>query len=62
MDPSVAEVVAIRWALNLATGMEIDRLLVFSDALEVVDSLNGIDMSASLDPVISNCLSIRSFF
>lgn len=57
MDPSVAEVVAIRWALNLAAGMGIDRLLVFSDALEVVDSLNGINMFASLDPVISNCLS-----
>lgn len=43
-------------------GVEFDILIVFSNALVVVDSLNGFHMSTSLELVLSDCLLICSRF
>lgn len=59
-DPSLVKVVAIRQALEVAAGLGIENLLLFFDALVVIDSLNDIEMSTSLDLIISDCLMIFS--
>lgn len=57
-DPSLVEVVAIRQALEVAGGLGIENLLMFFDALVVIDSLNDIEIFVSLDLIISDCLMI----
>lgn len=61
-DPATAEALAIRWSLQKTQELNLDRVLVQSDALVVVDCLNDINFSAALEPLISYCKLIMSSF
>lgn len=61
-DPATAEALAIRWCLQIAAELKLDKILVQSDALNVVDCLNGVISSAILDPLILDCKHILSSF
>lgn len=39
-DPILAEAFTIRWALSIAKELSIHKIVIFSDALFVVNSIN----------------------
>lgn len=42
-SPPLAEALAIRWSLKLALDLDLKNIMVFSDALTVVDFINKIN-------------------
>lgn len=55
VEPSLAEAMGVRWALQEAVGMHIQNLVLSSDALNVVNCVNKISVVASTEPVIVDC-------
>ncbi|XP_058764138.1 uncharacterized protein LOC131637556 [Vicia villosa] len=62
VDPSMAEALALRWALKMAVEFSIKQAVFFSDALSVVDCINRISFSAVMDPIIGDCLDLLNCF
>ncbi|XP_058775075.1 uncharacterized protein LOC131649326 [Vicia villosa] len=55
VPPNVAELLAIRWCLGIASALKVDRILVQSDAKSVIDCINGSVIDAVLEPVAEDC-------
>ncbi|XP_058746597.1 uncharacterized protein LOC131619526 [Vicia villosa] len=58
--PGTAEALGIRWDLQLAKEPELDKVVLQSDALAVVDCINGVSLVLDLDPIVMDCRSFRS--
>ncbi|XP_058766067.1 uncharacterized protein LOC131639600 [Vicia villosa] len=62
VEPLVAELPAIRWCLGVAMEMKLDRILLQSNALEVVDCINGCQHIAAFEHIAEDCrLGLNSF-
>ncbi|XP_058776904.1 uncharacterized protein LOC131651249 [Vicia villosa] len=62
VDPATAEVLAIRWGLQLAKELHIGKILVQSDALNVVDCINCVRQFASIDLIAIDVRCLLSSF
>ncbi|XP_058759872.1 uncharacterized protein LOC131633172 [Vicia villosa] len=62
VDPSIAELLAIRWCILLAADLKMNKIVFQSDALVVVDCINSISCNASLDPIAAECRLLLSSF
>ncbi|XP_058749860.1 uncharacterized protein LOC131622856 [Vicia villosa] len=60
--PNVAEGFGIRWALNLAKDAGLENIMLLSDALEVVDCINGVCCVAILEPIVVDCQTLFKCF
>ncbi|XP_058784919.1 putative disease resistance RPP13-like protein 1 [Vicia villosa] len=60
--PEVAEILAIRWSLQLAKELKLNCLIIQSDALTAVDCINGIVEDAVLEPIAADCRFFLSSF
>ncbi|XP_058734240.1 uncharacterized protein LOC131605971 [Vicia villosa] len=61
VTPGTAEALGIRWGLQLADDLKLDKVVLQSDALGVVDYVNGVISVPDLDPIVMDCRSLRSF-
>ncbi|XP_058725683.1 uncharacterized protein LOC131596977 [Vicia villosa] len=57
-----AEAYAIRWALSIARSLSIHKIIILSDALLVVDSINQVSTVAVLEPYVVDCQVLLSSF
>ncbi|XP_058760957.1 uncharacterized protein LOC131634317 [Vicia villosa] len=60
--PLIGETLAIRWSLQVAKELKVERILVQSDALSVVDCINAVSVRADIDHVIRDCQFLLSSF
>lgn len=51
-DAMVTEVMALRWAMESALQLEIDNLILETDAMEVVEGFTGKRHIAAVEPVL----------
>lgn len=61
-DPLVAEALAVRWALSIAVDFKLYSVVLFSDALTVVDCINQVEQVAILDPIALDCVNLFQSF
>lgn len=62
MELSIAKSLAIRWGLQVAKDLKLDKVLVQSDVMFVVDYINAFEFSIVLDNIVANCkLLLNSF-
>ncbi|XP_058756012.1 uncharacterized protein LOC131629231 [Vicia villosa] len=59
---SMAEALALRWAMKMAKELSLDNIVFFSDAQFVVDYINGCAYSADLEPIVIDCRSFLCNF
>ncbi|KAL5073683.1 hypothetical protein RYX36_012667 [Vicia faba] len=62
LDPTNAEMLAIRWSLQVAKNLKLTSFMVKSDALAIVDNINGIVFNANLDSIVGDCKTLISDF
>ncbi|XP_058776112.1 uncharacterized protein LOC131650418 [Vicia villosa] len=62
VNPNVAEAMAIRWALSLMQAIHLDNAVLQSDALNVIDSIYGLNYIADLDPIVADCKHLITCF
>ncbi|XP_058763410.1 uncharacterized protein LOC131636801 [Vicia villosa] len=62
VDPSMAEALALRWALQTAVDLKITEAVFHSDAMSVVDCINRLSFNAVLEPIIVDCLGLLESF
>ncbi|XP_058739812.1 uncharacterized protein LOC131611980 [Vicia villosa] len=62
VSPSTAEAMAIRWGLQVARDLKLQKIVVQSDALVVVDCVNKMDFSVVLEPIVLDCSEIKLYF
>ncbi|XP_058784773.1 uncharacterized protein LOC131659623 [Vicia villosa] len=62
IDPLVAEILGIRWSLQLAKSLNLERILVQSDCLNAVDCINSVVHFAVLEPIAIDCRSLLGSF
>ncbi|XP_058724687.1 uncharacterized protein LOC131596129 [Vicia villosa] len=61
-NPVTAETLAIHWSLQLAKELKVERILVQSDALSVVNCIISLSLLTDIDHVVLNCQTfLRSF-
>lgn len=61
-DPAVAEALALRWGLELALNVEIERVQVELDAQVVIRAMNSPSCSSSLEHIIQDCKALAREF
>lgn len=61
-NPSVAETLAVRWALMLAVDFKLPVVLILSYVLSVVDCINQVSSVAVLEPIALDCLNLIKKF
>ncbi|XP_058742583.1 uncharacterized protein LOC131615095 [Vicia villosa] len=61
-DPLTVEMLAIRWSIRLALDLKIERLVVQSDCLNVVDCVNSVAVFATIEPVAEDVRCLLSHF
>lgn len=61
-DVITAEILAIRWSLQLAKSMKIEKFIIQYDALVLVDCINGSNFIVALDPIVSDCKLLLGSF
>ncbi|XP_058783870.1 uncharacterized protein LOC131658613 [Vicia villosa] len=62
INPGSAEALGIRWGMQLAKVFKLDDVVFQSDALGVVDCVNGVCSMPDLDPIVSECILLRNNF
>ncbi|XP_058733791.1 uncharacterized protein LOC131605427 [Vicia villosa] len=62
VPPDLAEVLALRWSLNLALSLGFDFVLLQSDAQTVVDCVNSSVENAVIEPIAADCRMLLSRF
>ncbi|XP_058778794.1 uncharacterized protein LOC131652829 [Vicia villosa] len=62
VNPTVAEAMAIRWALSLMQSIHLDNAVLQSDALSVIDSIWGLSYIADLEPIVADCKHLLACF
>ncbi|XP_058787163.1 uncharacterized protein LOC131661587 [Vicia villosa] len=60
VEASLAEMMAIRWCIQLAVELKLDKVVFQSDAQVVVDCINSIISIAVLEPLAAECRSLLS--
>ncbi|XP_058756380.1 uncharacterized protein LOC131629608 [Vicia villosa] len=61
-DAATAELMGIMWAMQLALEHKLDNIVFQSDALIVVDCINGVSFSATLDLLVNDCRQLLNCF
>lgn len=62
VELSIAKSLAIRWGLQVAKDLKLDKMLVQSNVMFVVDCINAFEFSIVLDNIVANCkLLLNSF-
>ncbi|XP_058757305.1 uncharacterized protein LOC131630541 [Vicia villosa] len=61
-EPVVAEILAIRWSLGIAADLKFERIILQSDALGVVDCINGHRSIAVIDHITEDCRILLNSF
>ncbi|XP_058749287.1 uncharacterized protein LOC131622279 [Vicia villosa] len=61
-DPALAELLAIRWCLQVAKEIHLDKIIVQSDAMTVVDGINSNMSNAALELIAGDVRELCSFF
>ncbi|KAI5421996.1 hypothetical protein KIW84_045446 [Lathyrus oleraceus] len=54
VELSIAKSLAIRWGLQIAKDLKLDKVLVQSDVMFVVDCINAFEFSIVLDNIVAN--------
>ncbi|XP_058774363.1 uncharacterized protein LOC131648640 [Vicia villosa] len=62
VDPTMAEALALCWALKTVVDLKITKAVFHSDAMSVVDCINRISFDAVLEPIIVDCLELLESF
>lgn len=62
VDASTIEILVIWWCLKLAKELKIESFTLQSDALVLVDCINGVDFSTALDPIVNDCKLLLGAF
>lgn len=62
MDLANAEILAIRWLLQVAKDLGLKEFVLQSDAFAVVDCVNGFVTYADLNPIVLDCKTLFSRF
>ncbi|XP_058783366.1 uncharacterized protein LOC131658047 [Vicia villosa] len=62
VDPALAELLAIRWCLQIAKDIHLDKVLVQSDAMIVVDCINSTISNAALDLIAGDVRDLCNIF
>lgn len=55
VEPAVAEIMAIRWSLTLASKLGLQRVIMQSDAKGVVDCIHGTNKLVNLELLAKDC-------
>lgn len=58
VDPTVAEAFAIRWDLSIAKDFKLQNILLFSDAINVVDCINKLSVVATIELYVVDCMTL----
>lgn len=53
---------SIRWPLKLVLNLKIHSVLVFSNAITIVNYINVLDFSAVLEPIVLDSLMLCNSF
>ncbi|CAI8582898.1 unnamed protein product [Vicia faba] len=61
-EPRVAEGLAIKWDLQTSHQLKLQKIIVQSDALGVVDCMNHIAFSEVLEPIMLDCTELVNLF
>ncbi|XP_058783087.1 uncharacterized protein LOC131657739 [Vicia villosa] len=61
-EPSTAELLGIKWAMEVAKDLQIENVMFYSDALDIVDSINGVVHNATLDFIVNDCKALLYSF
>ncbi|KAI5408759.1 hypothetical protein KIW84_054554 [Lathyrus oleraceus] len=61
-EPMVAEMLVVRWCLTIAQELKLERVIIQSDALIVVDNINSILKNVVLEPITAYCKSFLNSF
>ncbi|XP_058726729.1 uncharacterized protein LOC131598113 [Vicia villosa] len=61
-NPATVEAMVIRWALQMAKDLGLSEFVIQSDALTVVDCINGCFIYADLNPIVFYCKVLLSSF
>lgn len=56
MEPSIAEVLALRWGIQVAMELKLKTILVHSYAIIMVDYVNMIKVCVVLEPITLDCI------
>ncbi|XP_058732849.1 uncharacterized protein LOC131604425 [Vicia villosa] len=62
VESSLAEMLALRWCIKIALNLNLKKAVFKSDALSVVDCINGIDCNVFLEPIAADCRVFLSRF
>ncbi|XP_058727050.1 uncharacterized protein LOC131598471 [Vicia villosa] len=62
VEVAVGEAMAVRWGLTLAKDLNLEKIVIKSDAKVVVDCVNGLSRMVALDPVIVDIKESLSSF
>lgn len=55
VEPSIAELLAIQRGLQISNDLKLEKLLVQSDVMFVVDCINAVEFSTNLENIVVNC-------
>lgn len=61
-DPILAEALGIRWCLQLAIDQQLQNVVIFSDALVVVNCIKGRTCVAAIEHIVQDCISLMINF
>ncbi|XP_058759858.1 uncharacterized protein LOC131633155 [Vicia villosa] len=61
-DVAIAELMSITWAIQIALEHKLDNIIFQSDALSVVDCINGTSYSANLELLVNDCKELLRNF
>ncbi|XP_058760149.1 uncharacterized protein LOC131633451 [Vicia villosa] len=62
VEVAVGEAMAVRWGLSLAKDLNLEKIVIKSDAKVVVDCVNGFSKLVALEPVIVDIKESLRFF
>ncbi|XP_058726925.1 uncharacterized protein LOC131598327 [Vicia villosa] len=62
VNPDAAEALGIRWGMQLANDFNLEEVMFQSDALGVVDCVNGVCSLPDIEPIVLDCCLLRNHF
>ncbi|XP_058732761.1 uncharacterized protein LOC131604333 [Vicia villosa] len=62
VEPAIAEALAIRWCLKMAAKLKLERILVQSDCLNIVECINGVSKLVVADHIAADCRDLFKCF
>lgn len=55
VDPTIAEALGVKWSLQIAKELQLQKIVIESDAAEVVNCINRKKSLAAIDFIIQDC-------